>query len=253
MSKNIIYAIGALALGTFGEPSLSAAQDYSYQTSQPQTAYVQSQEAQEDPVAKQIRYLQTTWAKIKYQMPDKDMQLDAIHKLEEHAAKVTAAYPDRPEPKIWESIILSTDAGIIKGLSALGKVEKAKKLLEASLQQNPHALDGSAYTSLGSLYYQVPGWPIGFGDDEEAEKNLRQALQINPDGIDPNFFYGDFLIEDGRDKEAAFYLEHALMAADRPDRPLADAGRRQEIKAKLAELSQKDKNRNMKKRGPRYN
>jgi hypothetical protein len=55
---------------------------------------------------------------------------------------------------------------------------------------DPRALQGSAYTSLGSLYYQVPGWPIGFGDDKRAEAMLLKALEINPDGIDPNYFYG---------------------------------------------------------------
>lgn len=198
---------------------------------------------QQDAVMEQIRMLQDEWAKIKYQTPDQQTQLSALHQLEAHAAKVTASYPDRAEPKIWEGIILSTEAGIVKGLSALGTVKKAKALFESALQQNPRALDGSAYTSLGSLYYQVPGWPVAFGDNDEAEKNLKTALQINPNGIDPNFFYGDFLLQDGRLDEAKTYLERALVAPDRPDRPLADAGRRQEIKARLAEISQKGKNK----------
>ncbi|MCB1720761.1 MAG: hypothetical protein H6860_03670 [Rhodospirillales bacterium] len=191
------------------------------------------------PMDQDISELQEEWARIKYQISDKDRQLDAIHKLEEQAATVTAKYPTNAEPKIWEGIILSTDAGIVKGMSALGKVKKAKELFETSLKQNPDALDGSAYTSLGSLYYQVPGWPIAFGDDEEAEKNLKQALRLNPNGIDPNFFYGDFLLQDGRYKEAQSYLNKALQAPERPNRPLADAGRKQEIKAALAQVGQK--------------
>ncbi|MCB1562923.1 MAG: tetratricopeptide repeat protein [Alphaproteobacteria bacterium] len=203
----------------------------------------------EDPVMAQVAYLQTEWARIKYRVPDENAQLSAIHKLEDHAEKVSAAYPDRAEPKIWEGIILSTDAGIVKGLSALGKVKKAKALFETALHENPQALDGSAYTSLGSLYYQVPGWPVAFGDNEQAEKHLKQALQINPEGIDPNFFYGDFLLQDGRLDDAKTYLERALRAPDRPDRSLADAGRRQEIKAKLAEIHEKVKDKSK----PRYN
>ena len=194
--------------------------------------------AQQDPVMDQIAYLQAEWARIKYQIADEETRLSAIHKLEDHAASVTAAYPGRPEPKIWEAIILSTDAGFIKGVSALPKVNKAKELLETAEKIDTNALDGSAHTSLGSLYYQVPGWPIGFGDDEEAEKHLKMALQINPDGIDPNYFYGDFLLEDDRPDEAKAYLEHALQAQDRPGRELADMGRRQEIKAALAKIGQ---------------
>jgi tetratricopeptide (TPR) repeat protein len=176
------------------------------------------------PMEADIAALQKEWARIKYQVSDKDMQLNAIHRLETQAASVSAKYPGKAEPKIWEGIILSTDAGIVKGLSALGKVEKAKKLFEISLRENPVALDGSAHTSLGSLYYQVPGWPIGFGDDDEAEKHLKKAIQLNPNGIDSNFFYGDFLLQDDRYEEAKIYLSKALQAPDRPNRPLADAG-----------------------------
>ncbi len=212
------------------------AQDYGYT----QQATAPSQQ-QLDPVAEQIAFLQQDWARIKYQVAGEDAKLDAIHKLEDHAAKVSAAYPNRPEVLIWQGIILSTDAGIVKGISALGKVKKAKGLFETALRIDPTALDGSAYTSLGSLYYQVPGWPIGFGDNDKAEKNLKQALSLNPNGIDSNFFYGDFLLQDGRYDEAKAYLERALQAPARPGRELADAGRRQEIKAALAQVQEKMK------------
>jgi tetratricopeptide (TPR) repeat protein len=212
------------------------AQDYGYT----QQATAPSQQ-QLDPVAEQIAFLQQDWARIKYQVAGEDAKLDAIHKLEDHAAKVSAAYPNRPEVLIWQGIILSTDAGIVKGMSALGKVKKAKGMFETALRIDPTALDGSAYTSLGSLYYQVPGWPIGFGDNDKAEKNLKQALSLNPNGIDSNFFYGDFLLQDGRYDEAKAYLERALQAPARPGRELADAGRRQEIKAALAQVQEKMK------------
>ncbi|PZQ43581.1 MAG: hypothetical protein DI551_11885 [Micavibrio aeruginosavorus] len=196
-----------------------------------------------DPVLEQIKPLQNEWARIKYQIADKDAQLSAIQKLEAQAAQLSTTNPTRAEPKIWEAIILSTDAGIVKGISALPKVERAKTLLEMSEKIDPNALNGSAHTSLGSLYYQVPGWPIGFGDDAKAEEHLKMALQINPDGIDPNFFYGDFLLKDDRAEEAKTYLNRALQAPARPGRELADAGRRQEIKAALAKVDETLKNK----------
>ena len=181
-----------------------------------------------DPVMEQISALQSRWAEIKYQIPSDDAKIEAIHQLEEQAAKITAANPSRAEPKIWEAIILSTDAGIVKGMSALSKVEKAKVLLEAADAINPNALEGSSHPSLGSLYYQVPGWPVGFGDDEKAEEHLKMALKINPNGIDPNYFYGDFLLQDDRPDEAKTYLERALMARPARDAnwPMPDAIRK---------------------------
>lgn len=221
------------ALIAFSLPALAEG----YQT--PQQTQATTPQTAQDPMMEQISYLQNEWARIKYQVSGQESQLAAIRKLEEHAAKATAAYSGKAEPKIWEAIILSTEAGIIKGMSALPKVKQAKTLLEQAEAIDTKALDGSAHTSLGSLYYQVPGWPVGFGDDDEAEKHLKQALQINPTGIDPNFFYGDFLLQDDRYDEAKTYLERALQAPDRPGRDVADTGRRQEIKAALAKIAEK--------------
>lgn len=177
--------------------------------------------------------IQKEWGRINYQVQDKSAKLQAIHELEKSAAQLTAAHPENAEPMIWEGIVLSTDAGIVKSMSALGTVKKAKGLLEKAIQLNPTALDGSAQASLGVLYYQVPGWPISFGDDKKAEKYLKDALQINPHGIDPNYFYGDFLVKAKRYDEAVTYLNRALQAPARPNRPVADSGRRAEAKAAL--------------------
>ena len=86
----------------------------------------------------------------------------------------------------------------------------------------------------------MPGWPIGFGDKTKAEEYFKKALSINPSGIDPNFFYAEFLIDRDRSAEAKPLLEAALKAAPRPGRELADSGRRQEIQSVLDKLA-KDK------------
>jgi tetratricopeptide (TPR) repeat protein len=185
-------------------------------------------------MASDIAELQSEWARIKYQSSPKE-QKQQFEALAEKAATVTARYPQRAEPLVWEGIILSTLAGSKGGLGALSLVKASRDRLEQALAIDPLALDGSAYTSLGTLYYKVPGWPIGFGDSDKAEALLKKALDINPDGIDPNFFYGEFLYEEGRYPESISVLNHALEAPARPSRPLADAGRKGEIELLLAE------------------
>lgn len=187
----------------------------------------------QDSVMESVAGLQTKWAEIKYGSADKDTQIARMSALGDEAGQLVAAHPERPEPKIWQAIILSSEAGLIKGLSALPKVKQAKSLLEEAAKIDFKSLQGSAYTSLGSLYYQVPGWPIAFGDNDKAKEYLQAALQINPDGIDPNYFYGDFLIHQKKYADAIPVLEKALAAHDRPGRTLADEGRRQEIRAAL--------------------
>lgn len=186
----------------------------------------------------QLHQLQTRWAEINYQTPEKQRE-EAFAKLVTQADAALASEPKAAELLIWRGIILSTEAGAKGGLGALGLVKEAKASLEQALAIDPQALAGSAYTSLGSLYYQVPGWPIGFGDDEKAEKMLTQALAINPDGLDPNYFYGDFLQRQKRYEEARAALEKALAAKDRPGRELADKGRRAEATALLQQVESK--------------
>lgn len=185
-----------------------------------------------------IAAIQHEWARIHYQLP-KDQQDAAFVKLEAQADALDKAYATRAEPKIWKAIVLSTHAGVSGGLGALSKVKAARDLLIAAEKIDATALNGSIYTSLGSLYYQVPGWPIGFGDDEKAEALLKKALALNPDGIDPNYFYGDFLQRQGRSAEALTALEKAMHAPARPGREDADVGRRQEIQALIADIKAK--------------
>ena len=187
-------------------------------------------------LAADIAPLQQRWAEIQYQLPE-DQKADAFEALAAEAGQALAQEPDDAPLLIWRGIILSSWAGADGGLGALGKVKEAKSLFEHALQVDPQALQGSAYTSLGALYYQVPGWPIGFGDDEQAEALLKQALALNPDGIDSNYFWGDYLIDQKRYAEARAALLKAQAAAPRPDRPLADQGRQAEIRARLDKIA----------------
>jgi len=175
----------------------------------------------------ELAHIQQRWAEIQYQLPD-DHRAKAFEALAKDAETFVADYPGRAEPLIWQGIVLSTYAGAKGGLGALGLVKEARASLEAALEIDPEALDGSAYTSLGSLYYQVPGWPLGFGNDDKARSYLQKALAINPEGIDANYFFGDFLLDQDEPERARVYLEKVLSTPGRPGRELADEGRRRE-------------------------
>jgi len=186
-------------------------------------------------VDEDVRALQNQWAEIKYQRPAAEHE-KAFAELTRSADEVRGRYPGRAEPQIWYGIIAASYAGARGGLGALSLAKNAKKALEQALEADAKALDGSAYTSLGSLYYQVPGWPIGFGDEAKARELLQKALAINPQGIDSNYFYGDFLYRQGDRDGARRALDKALQAPPRPGRALADEGRRKEIEALLAAI-----------------
>ncbi|EJE8554925.1 TPA: hypothetical protein I7747_08050 [Vibrio vulnificus] len=183
-----------------------------------------------------LQDVQSKWAVCQYQVDDEDQKIKCLENLIMHNTAMLQQMPDNPELTVWLAINKASLAGAEGGLGALSLAKEAKALLEKVIATAPNTLDGSAYTSLGSLYYKVPGWPLGFGDDEKAEEMLKKALEINPKGIDPNYFYGDFLAEDGRRTEAKVYLTRAKQAEPRLNRLLADKGRQLEIDAALEKL-----------------
>jgi len=185
-----------------------------------------------------VKDLQHEWETIKYTLPQAQQE-KMFEQLAAKAHAASEAHPDRAEPLVWEGIIMSSWAGAKGGMGALGIAKKAKARYEAAMKIKPDVLDGSAYNSLGVLYYKVPGWPVGFGDDKKAQELLQKALAINPQGIDPNFFYGEYLMERGKPAEAVAYLTRALQAPPRPGREIADAGRREEARKLLEEAKRK--------------
>ena len=185
-----------------------------------------------------LRQVQTRWAEIQYQLPEAQREA-ALEKLAADSAAFTREQPQAAEAWIWHGIVTSSWAGAQGGLGALGKAKDAKRYLEQAIALDSAALQGSAYTSLGTLYDRVPGWPIGFGDEEKADELLRQALQINPDGIDSLYFWGDHLMRQGHYAEARATLEKARHAPPRPGRELADRGRQGEIERLLLEADEK--------------
>ena len=180
--------------------------------------------------------IQHEWANCQYNITDEENKISCLKENIIINKNALLASPSNNELKVWLAINTSTLAGAKGGLGALSLVKEAKVLLDEVIITDPTILDGSAFTSLGSLYYQVPGWPIGFGDDDKAEKMLKKALEINPNGIDSNYFYADFLKENGESKKAIQYFKKAQNAPARANRPLADKGRLNEISSKLQEL-----------------
>lgn len=188
-----------------------------------------------------VARLQERWAEVNYQLSGKT-QITAFEVLIDDAAKVATRYPDAAPAWIWNGIIKSTYAGARGGMGALKFAKSSRADLERALELEPDALQGAAYTSLGTLFYRVPGWPVGFGDDDKAEALLLKAIAIDPEGLDSNYFYADFLSTQKRYTQARAYLLKAQAASPRPNRPIADEGRQEEITQALLAVGKKLKN-----------
>ena len=195
--------------------------------------------AEDAPFATELVGIQQSWDEANYQSANAEEKQRRLEALSVRSEELVRKYPRHAEPLVWEGIVLSTYAGAKGGLGALSLAKKSRDCLLEATRIDPAALRGSAYTSLGALYYKVPGWPIGFGDRDKATEFLNKALALNPDGMDPNYFIGELMYEKGDYSASLRHLQKALAAAPRADRPLADAGRRAEINGLVAKVTTK--------------
>ena len=73
------------------------------------------------------------------------------------------------------------------------------------------------------------------GDRAKARYYHQEAVRYAPDGLDANYFYGDFLYRQGELTEAIKVLEHALTVPGLSNRPIWDKSRRAEIRKILSQ------------------
>ena len=100
---------------------------------------------------------------------------------------------------------------------SLGDARRAKNAMERVLKEKPLLYDGLAYTILGKLYFEIPGWPISFGDNDKAIEILRKVLAINPRNRYNYFFLSEVLWSEGFKNEAKDILKRGM---DLPPDPL---------------------------------
>lgn len=172
--------------------------------------------------------LEDRWALTKYELTDKTQRLRNVQALHLEAVGLAQRYPGRAEPLIWEALIHILEAEVHSNTVSLSALRSARELLEQAEKIDGAAMNGAVHTNLGSLYYEVPGWPISFGSNSKAEAHLKQALAHDRDGREANYFYGDFLLQRRQPKEALPYLEKALGVPINPAHARADKGRHKE-------------------------
>lgn len=185
-----------------------------------------------------LQDLQARWAEVNYDLIKED-QPAAFKQLIRQAQQYVRDNPNQAEGFVWLGIIQSSAAGVDGGISALSLAKKARKTLEKALLLDEYAADGSAMTTLGVLYHKVPGWPIGFGDDDKARQLLEKAVEVNPNGIDSNYFMAEFFYDKNNYQQAKHYLQLAENAPARPQHQVADRARKLDIARLMDKLSTK--------------
>jgi tetratricopeptide (TPR) repeat protein len=183
-----------------------------------------------------VKSINDGWAHIVYETKGSSTQTKALAQLDKQAAGLVARYPGKAEPLLWQGIVVSEQANRANIFHKLGLATRARDIIAKAYALNPRAANGGAAMSLAVLYYKVPGSPIGFGDKAKARSLLQQALALDPNGLDANYFWGDFLYDQGDKAGARAALQKALRTPHDPSRPAWDAGRRREVQALLKQV-----------------
>ena len=191
--------------------------------------------AEQSPFGEELAAIRHEFDAASFSGLKKSERKAAFEALVEHADDFSARYSDQVEAVGWNGIVLSAYAGEVGAFGAMKVAKSALEALEQAEAIQANALDGGVYASLGALYSKVPGGFVGFGDDEVARAYFEKALDVDADNIDSNFFYGEFLIDQGEYEQAVAVLQRALAAPKVDDRPLFDSGRRAAIREMLDE------------------
>jgi tetratricopeptide (TPR) repeat protein len=179
-----------------------------------------------------LQRIEAEWSTIYYAMP-KSKQAVAYEQLLNKTITFASQYPNKAEPLFWQAVTKATFADHQDAISALESIHGARDLLFKAITINPKTMNGSAYVTLGTLYYMAPKWPIAFGSNSKAQEYLEAALKINPNGIDSNYYYGDFLLSNDEYEKAAFYLTKAATAPPQPNESYSDIKLKEEAKRAL--------------------
>ncbi|WP_341326269.1 hypothetical protein [Methylotuvimicrobium sp. KM2] len=176
-----------------------------------------------------VQAIEAEWASIYFSTEIRDKE-NAYTRLLNKTTEFAKQTHESPELMFWQATIIASRAEHQNPIDALAAIHKAQDLLIKTIKIKPDTLDGSALITLGSLYHQAPGWPIAFGDDKKAEQYLKEGLQINPRGIESNFYYGQYLLNKDQPEEAIEYFKTALNGPIRKEQEFADSSLKEKIK-----------------------
>jgi tetratricopeptide (TPR) repeat protein len=176
----------------------------------------------------------------RYQKQRVEDQIQGIDAIRTRAEALAVQFPKRAEPLIWQGWAWCEYGALKQGLRGFQAFKDCRKKVEEGLAIDPSVFKGRPYVSLGILYSQMPGFPMGFGDTTKARGFFQKALAADPSNIEANYAYGKFLYdEDENSKEAIRYLEIVTKSPQTPGRELSEKSFRDRAEKLISEIKAK--------------
>ena len=168
-----------------------------------------------------LKNIELEWAKVYYEQP-KQKQQAAYPVLLDKMQQLAKIDPNDAGVIYWTALIKASYAAHKNPVDALEAIHEVRDLLSKAIAINPKVMNGAAYVVLGTLYDKAPQWPIAFGDDDIAKKMLETALEISPNGVESNYFYGEFLLNHDDVQAASSYFKKVISVPVRSEQPYPD-------------------------------
>jgi len=151
-----------------------------------------------------------------YDSPNDDVKAKAFEAVAKRAESLAKQFPGRAEPLVWQGQAQASQSAFER---SLGLAKQARKTLEAAVAITPNQYAIEAYSTLGSMYANIPGFPISFGDKKKARALYEKALAINSESAGANLGYANLLF---KTDDYAGAIKHATVALNAPPRPGRD-------------------------------
>jgi tetratricopeptide (TPR) repeat protein len=137
---------------------------------------------------------------------DKKSRIIKYQESIDDSDKAIAINPQSAPANFWRAAAIGKqglDIGISK---ALKNAHPMKDNLEIVLKNDERYENAGAHRAMGRLYFELPGWPISFGDNKIALKHLQKAVELAPTSIANHIYLAQVLVKLGQKSEASSEL-----------------------------------------------
>ncbi len=157
-----------------------------------------------------------------YLVTSSEKQKAIFTEAKDAALKAVEASPQRPEAHYWLGVCYGAWAEANGPLNSLQYAKPIAEEMTKTISIEPKFNSGSPYMVRGRVYHKAPGWPLSVGDAVKADEDFKDALSVGPNNRKAYRFYADFLVANGRKKEAAAVIEKGLAIAYDNNDPLVE-------------------------------
>lgn len=147
---------------------------------------------------------------------DKNRRAWFSDKGDKMAQRAIAAQPDRVEGHYYRALDLGYLAKT-KTLGALDLVDIIYKEAQKAVKLDPSYDHAGPLRLLGAVLLSAPGWPASVGDPEEAEEQLKKAVDQAPGYPLNHLYYGEALLANDKAEEAIKQLDQASAQVSQPE------------------------------------